>query len=138
MTYANPVHDSMPIGAAPNQPYDFGDGGGGTNFEFRTPKGQRGKVRDIVANVTETFTDDGTTGKIQVGTSSNANRFAELDFKTTSSGNDLVASQDQPDSLNKEYIPADTSVRVTIVGSTSGGTAGGKAFARILFDWTGD
>ena len=137
MTYANPDNFTLPIGAAPDQPYDFGDGGGGTSFSFRTPKGKRGVVRDIIANVTEAFTDNGTTAKIQIGVSGNVNRFAELDFGTTGSGNDLVASQDQPDALDKEYIPADTEILVTLVGSTSSGTAGGLAFAQVMIDFTG-
>lgn len=136
MAYANPDNFSLPIGTFDN-PYDYGDGGGGTSFSFRTPAGVRGKVRDIIANVTETFTDNGTTAKIQIGESGNVNKFAELDFGTTSSGNDLVASQDQADTLNKEFIPADTTILVTLVGSTSSGTAAGKAFATVMFDFTG-
>ncbi len=118
--------------------YSFGEhdfGAGSESLSLKGPSGKKGVLREIQVNATETFTDDTTSGNVQVGTAADPDAYGLLDLGTTADTNTAsYAAGDDADAVISESIPADTQVEVTFTAPT-GGTPAGKGFVQIVIDW---
>ncbi len=113
--------------------HDFGAGAGATSF--KGPKGMVGVLRDIILfDVTETFNAVTTPAFIRVGTSGDADAYAEANLGTTAATDTFVASQDDTDAIIAKDLPANTQIEVTYVAPT-GGTPAGIGRAAVVVDW---
>jgi hypothetical protein len=124
MSYSNPNRECMTI------EHDFG--AGGESLSYKLPASKAARLKDIVLSATETFTDDTTTGKVQVGTAADPDAYAELDCLTTAD-TDSIRASDQSGAIIDPAIPAGTQVEITLVAPT-GGTPAGMAKVTFIFD----
>lgn len=121
MAYDNPLRISYSFGSV-----DFG--AGDSTFAIDQPAGKRGVVADMHVSVTETFTDDTTSGFVRVGDGSDDDKFGELDMLTTAAGAALAGA-----GTGTVIETADT-VEVNFVAPT-GGTPAGIGLVTITVDW---
>jgi aldehyde:ferredoxin oxidoreductase len=113
--------------------HDFGAGAGATSF--KGPKGKSGVLRDIgVKDVTETFSNTTTAAFVRVGTSGDADAYAEANLGTTAATDTFVASHNDTDAIINRELPADTQIEVTYVAPT-GGTPAGIGCPYVVVDW---
>lgn len=115
--------------------HDFGAGAGA--HAVKPPKGKkRGNVVDIqLFNITETFTQDTTPAYVRLGTSGDADKYAELNCGAAAATNAYNLSD--AGSINSVIdLTADsiTQVEVTFVAPT-GGTPAGIAAVAVVIDW---
>ena len=137
MSYSNP----KPLVYSDATETDFG-AGTGTPWSFKGPKGKQGVLRNIGVHVTETFVDDLITGKVQIGTASDADAYGSLEIADGTANTDTFNNVDDTDCLflnsasQNNTLAADTQIEVTFVKATdSGGSPAGKGRAYVEVDW---
>ena len=112
--------------------HDFGAGAGAVSL--KGPKGKRGYIEDIMLACTETFNTDTTTGKIRIGTSGDADAYAEADLGATAITDTYVASISDTNAVINPDLPADTQIEVTFVSPT-GGIPAGIGTVTVIVSW---
>lgn len=120
MSYDNPLVITHVIPSV-----DFGAGGG--NFAIKGPKGyENGRLMDVAVMVTETFTEDTTPGYVRVGTSGDADAYAQLELGTDAIATNYFNTDDDTDAIIEADIPtADTvQLEVACIAPTGGTPAG--------------
>lgn len=129
MGYANPI-----VSISYSWPeHDFGNGDG--TVSFQGPNGLVGRPRDIIVHCTETFNQVTTPGKVQIGTSGDADAYALANLGALADTDTFVASKDDLDwRLTEDPFPADTQIEVVFTGPT-GGTPAGKGSVLVIVDW---
>ena len=127
-SYDNPQIESYSFGE-----HDFG--AGGDSLAVNGPAKMRGRLLDIIVSATETFTNDTTEGKVQVGTAADVDAYAEMGLGTLADTNSVRASDASGDLIEQD-IPADTQVEITFVAPT-GGTPAGKGHVTVVIGWYG-
>lgn len=128
--YENPNREKHIISHA----HDFG-AGGLTDSLIIGPKGKRGRLVDIeLFNITEAFTADTTPGYVRVGTSGDADAYAEMSCGTAAIKAAYRASQNDTDAIINADLPADTAIYVDLVAPT-GGMPAGIAGVAVVIDW---
>lgn len=114
---------------------DFG-AGAGTAWSIKGPPGKRGRIIDIgVTHISETFADDMTTAKVRVGTSGDADAYAELIIADGTAATNVFNTQDDTDAIINEALPADTQIEVTQVQAVDSGTAAGIGYPFVVVEW---
>lgn len=117
MSYENPSTVTFQFGQ-----HDFGAGAGALSFKL--PKGKKGRLIDVgVTNITETFTNTTTPAYFRVGTSGDADAYAQLNL-ATAAATDTFNTVDDTDAIIEDALPADTQIEVTMVAPTGGTPAG--------------
>ena len=122
LMYLNPVEQ------------DFG-AGTGTAWSFKGPSGKQGMLKNVGLQVTETFADDQTTGKVLVGTTADPNYYAQLEIADGTATTDDFNNQDDSNVILVEALPADTQIEVTCVQGVDSGTAAGKGYPYFETFW---
>jgi len=122
LMYLNPVEQ------------DFG-AGTGTAWSFKGPSGKQGMLKNVGLQVTETFADDQTTGKVLVGTTADPNYYAQLEIADGTATTDDFNNQDDSNVILVEALPADTQIEVTFVQCVDSGTAAGKGYPYFETFW---
>lgn len=130
MSYSNP----KPLVYLDSSVVDFA-AGVGTPWSFKGPKGLQGNLRNIGVHVTETFEDDLVTGKVQVGTASDADAYGSLEIANGTLNTDTFNNVDDTNCVISQSLAADTQIEVTFVQATDSGTAAGKGTAYVEVDW---
>ena len=131
MSYSNP----KPLVYSDATETDFG-AGTGTPWSFKGPKGLQGNLRNIGVHVTETFVDDLITGKVQIGTASDADAYGSLEIANGTLNTDTFNNVDDTNCVISQSLAADTQIEVTFVKATdSGGSPAGKGRAYVEVDW---
>ena len=130
MSYSNPI----PLVFTNSTAGDFGDGTP-TPWSFKGPKGKKGMLKDIGIHVTEVFLGDQVTGKVLVGTSTDANYYGQLEIADGTAATDTFNAQDDTDAVIIEALPADTQIQVTYTQCVDAGTAAGKGNAYVEVEW---
>lgn len=130
MSYSNP----KPLVYSDSAVVDFA-AGVGTPWSFKGPKGLQGNLRNIGVHVTETFEDDTITGKVQVGTASDADAYGSLEIADGTLNTDTFNNVNDTDCVISQALAADTQIEVTFVQATDSGTAAGKGYAYVEVDW---
>lgn len=97
------------------------------------PSGMRGRLVEVTASVTETFTDDTTQAFVRLGVSGDLDAYGEVPMGTAANGTALVGSADA-NSVLGTAIPADTDLLITFVAPT-GGTPAGIADVHVAVEW---
>lgn len=110
---------------------DFG--AGDSTQSINTPAALRGKIKNVTLyNVTETFTDDTTQARIDIGDGVDADEFAlTADFGTLAANASLVPAITDGDT---PIIPVGDIVTITFVAPT-GGTPAGISDVAITIDY---
>lgn len=117
MSYDNPAYITIPFGAV-----SFASNSAGS---FKLPKGKQGRLVDIgVTNVTTLFTAVTTGAFVRVGTTGDADAYAQLGSLGALATTDTFNTVDDPDAIIDQYLPADTQIEVTFVAPTGGSPAG--------------
>lgn len=133
MSYSNPQTISYTFPAE-----DFG--ATNDNYVIKGPNGKAGRVREIMARVTEVFTATTTAASVQVGTAADPDAYAILTFATDAVDDVLCASagtQSATRGVNLLEIPASATgaeVHVDTI-ATTGGSPTGTADVTITIDW---
>lgn len=99
------------------------------------PKGKAGRLIEIHASVTTTFTATTTAGRIDVGNSTSATAYQQLTMGTTAAGV-AISTNDGTSTVTTTLleIPADTQVKITSTAPTGGSPAGIATF-QVTIDW---
>jgi len=129
MSYDNPTTVSYCLGTI-----DFGAGGGA--FAIKPPPGKkRGNVVDVQVQVSETFTQDTTPGYVRLGTSGDADKYAELNMGAAAATDAYnLATTGQTANVIDMTADSITQVEVACVAPT-GGTPAGIGAVNITIDW---
>ena len=130
MSYSNPI----PLIYADEKVSDFGESTI-VAWSFKGPAGKQGMLKDIGIHVTETFLGDQVTGKILVGTSSDANYYGQLEIADGTAAGDTFNNQDDTNCVLVEALPADTQIEVSYIGVTDTATNTGIGFSYIETFW---
>ena len=131
MSYSNP----KPLVYLDSSVVDFA-AGVGTPWSFKGPKGLQGNLRNIGVHVTETFVDDLITGKVQIGTASDADAYGSLEIADGTANTDTFNNVNDTNCVISQALAADTQIEVTFVKATdSGGSPAGKGRAYVEVDW---
>lgn len=109
---------------------DFG--AGNSAHAFKLPAGLKGTLVDVGVAVTETFNQVTTPGYVRVGTTGDADAYAELNM-AAAAATDFYNTQDDTDAIISEALPADTQIEVACVAPT-GGTPAGIGTVHIVVD----
>lgn len=125
MAYENPVYETYNFGI-----HDFGNGGDALRIDN---PGKKGRVWNVHVAATETFTADTTPAYVRVGSSGDADEFAELNLGTTATDTGLSA-RNQASALKAVNIEEDEDVYVAFVAPT-GGTPAGQGYVSITIGW---
>lgn len=112
--------------------HDFGAGAGATSF--KAPAGfSKGQIIDVgVKDITETFTAVTTPAFVRLGTTGDADAYAELNM-ATAAATDTFNTQDDADAIIEATITS-TQVEVTYVAPT-GGTPAGIGSPYVVVAW---
>jgi len=111
---------------------DFGDTTD-VNMAIKAPRGsQWGELIDIGVNVTEVFTATTTPSYVRLGTTADADAYAELNMGTAAA-TDYYNTQDDADAIINNKIPS-TQVEVALI-ATTGGTPTGIGEVEITIAW---
>jgi|TARA_R100000687_G_C6343294_1_gene115267 hypothetical protein len=113
---------------------DFG-AGTGTAWSFKGPSGKQGSLKNIGLQVTETFADDQTTGKVLIGTTADPNYYGQLEITDGTVLTNTFNDQDDSNCVIIEALPADTQIEVTFVQCVDSGTAAGKGYPYVNVEW---
>ena len=113
---------------------DFG-AGTGTAWSFKGPTGKKGMLKDIGLHVTEVFNGDQVTGKVLVGTSTDANYYGQLEIADGTAATDTFNAQDDTNAVIIEALPADTQIEVSYIGVTDTATNTGIGFSYVETFW---
>jgi len=127
MAYENRTPISYSLGTV-----DFG--AGNTTHKILGPDGHTGRIVDIHLDISETFTQVTTPGYLRVGTSTDADAYAELTLGTTAAINTALNFASQAAADKKTNITADSLVYVAGIAPT-GGTPAGIAKVTVVVDW---
>jgi len=130
MSYSNPI----PLVFTNSTAGDFGDGTP-TPWSFKGPKGKKGMLKDIGIHVTEVFLGDQVTGKVLVGSGTDANYYGQLEIADGTAATDTFNGQDDTDAVIIEALPADTQIEVSYIGVTDTATNTGIGFSYIETFW---
>ena len=137
-SYDNPLTISYSLGS-----HDFGAGAGA--YAIQRPKGKgSARIEEIHLAVSETFTDDSTTGFVRIGTAADADKFAELST-ATAAATDGFGTNDDQDAIKTAglFIDLDRDgdsgaaldqLEVALVAPT-GGVPAGIALVTIVVSW---
>lgn len=102
--------------------HDFGAGAGAGSL--KGPPGMKGRIVDIgLSHITETFTNTTTPAYVRVGTTGDADAYAQLDCGVAAA-TDTYNTQNDTDAIIEPDLPADTQIEVTFVAPTGGTPAG--------------
>jgi len=111
--------------------HDFG--AGGDALAIKAPTGyENGYIVDVGVMVTETFTADTTPGYVRLGTTSDADAYAELNMGTAAD-TDYYNTQDDTDAIISAAV-TNSQIEVALVAPT-GGTPAGKGHVNITVAW---
>ena len=121
-TYLDPVEQDLGAGT-------------GTAWSFKGPSGKQGSIVDIGMQITETFADDSTTGKVLVGTTADPNAYCQLEIADATAATDTFNVQNDSDAIISEAIAADTQIEVTFIQCVDSGTAAGKGYPYVTVEW---
>lgn len=129
MSYADPNRRTYTFSNV-----DFG--AGNTVHGIRGPADKTGRLIDVHVSATETFNSVTTDGAVNIGDSTDADKFAhfvpgDLAAESAVSGMDGVTD---PDWIIDADIPANTLVEVQCLAPT-GGTPAGIATVSVVIDW---
>lgn len=95
---------------------DFGDTTD-VNMAIKAPRGSAwGELIDVGVNVTEVFNEPTTPAYVRLGTTSDADYYAELNMGTAAA-TDYYNTQDDPDAIINNKIPS-TQVEVALIAVT--------------------
>lgn len=126
MAYNNPTTVSYNLGT-----HDFG--AGSDALAIKAPRGfTKGRIRDIGVAVTETFTATTTPAYIRLGTTGDADAYAELNMGTAAD-TDYYNTQDDTDAIISADV-TNTQIEVAFVAPT-GGTPAGIGHVTVVIDW---
>lgn len=127
MGYSNPTVVTYNLAQ-----HDFGAGAGATSI--KAPKGyENGRILDVgVMDITEAFTADTTPAYVRLGTSGDADAYAELNMGTAAA-TDTYNTQDDTDAIIEADV-TNTQIEVTYVAPT-GGTPGGIGSPFVVVAW---
>ena len=127
MSYSNPLVVTYKFAS-----HDFGAGAGATSF--KAPDGYTsGRILDVgLMDITETFTNTTTPAYVRLGTTGDADAYAQLDCGTAAA-TDCYNTQDDTDAIIAADI-TNTQVEVAFVAPT-GGTPAGIASAYVVVAW---
>jgi hypothetical protein len=90
---------------------------------------------DVGIRVRETFACDTTTAKIRLGTSSDADQFAELVIADGTAATDCFNVDDDRDAIKGPELPEDTQIEVTFVNASDTGAEAGEGYVYAVVDW---
>jgi hypothetical protein len=107
---------------------DFG--AGGEVLSLKLPAAKKARLVDVILSATETFTNTTTSGKVQIGTAADPDKYAQLDCLTTAD-TDSITAIDQSGALIDQDIAAGTQIEITCVAPT-GGTPAGIGFVVVV------
>jgi hypothetical protein len=138
-TYDNPRTMSYNIGGL----HDFG--AGALAFAIQRPKGATmARIEEIHVAVFETFTADTLAAYVQIGTASDADKFAQLEMGLAAI-TDGWGTNDDPDAIKAagQFIDlnraGDSSVSLdqfeVNYTSPTGGTPAGQGYVTIVISW---
>lgn len=129
MSYSNPVVVTYTF-----EPVDFG--AGTYAGSFKAPAGyENGRILDVgITEITETFACDQTTAKVRLGTSGDADAYAELVVTDGTAATDTFNTQDDSDAIIEADI-TNTQVELTTVQSADTSTAAGIASPYVVVAW---
>jgi hypothetical protein len=124
-------------------------GSGNTSRYIKGPKGLKGRIAEITAEATTSFTGTTAPGKCQLGDGVTANKYADLWFgaagagpaagtavrasDVTMIGSSAALKFQDPTALPFTFIPADQQITVTHLAPT--GTPAGVADVTIEIEW---
>jgi len=113
---------------------DFGAGAG--TMAFRAPTGYtRGRLIDVgITGITETFACDTTAGAVRVGTTGDADAYAELNIADGAATGDQFNTNSDTDAIIVANLD-DTQIEVTYVQCVDSGTAAGIATPYVAVAW---
>lgn len=136
-SYDNPIEINYQLGAN----HDFGNGT--SSYYVQPPFGcKQGQVHDIQVNITETFNETGSAAFVQVGISTDLDKYAELDMGTASN-NTVYGSYDVDIFTSKTGridFPRDASgggaiTQVIFTYKTHSGSGAGKGWVTVSIGW---
>lgn len=111
---------------------DFG--AGTTNHAIKGPNGKsRGRLLDVGVAVTETFNQVTTQAFVRIGTSGDADAYAELQM-AAAAATDFFNTQDDTNAIINADIPDATQLEVACIAPT-GGTPAGIGSVHISIGW---
>lgn len=128
MSYSNPFLQAH---------YQYADhdfGSGGATKRVQGPKGRKGRLKLISCHTTETFNAETTAGYVRVGTASDNDAYAELNFATAAANITYDSDRDDTDAIIDPVIPEDTEVLINFVAPT-GNSPAGIATVNVFIDW---
>lgn len=126
MSYSNPLSMTYSLGI-----HDFG--AGGDALAIKAPNGySKGRIIDIGVMVTETFTATTTPAYVRLGTTGDADAYAELNMGTAAD-TDYYNTQDDTDAIISADVTS-AQIEVALVAPT-GGTPAGMGYVNIAIDW---
>lgn len=115
--------------------WDYGDGNTVDTVSFRGPTGKKGRLKKVGIMVQETFADDQTAAKFEVGTAADPDAYALLSIADAAADVDCFDETDDTDAIIAEDIPADTLVQLKGTAGTDSGTAAGKGLSFVVIEW---
>ena len=107
--------------------------GVGTAWSFKGPNGYKGRIVEMGAHITETFTATTTPGYIRAGTGADADAYAEMNMGVAADTNTWTTNNDT-DAIIAADIAANAQVEVTHVAPT-GGSPAGKCWPFFVVYW---
>jgi dihydrodipicolinate reductase len=113
---------------------DFGGSSGATVHKIAGPAGMMGRLIEVGVCISEATVFATTLGQVEVGDSSDADEFAELNIATSVDNHATFNTADDTDAIIDATIPKDTTVLVTLTEGTGGGLAG-KGFPYVIINW---
>jgi hypothetical protein len=114
--------------------HDFGAGAGASSI--KAPAGfSKGRIIDIgVMDVSETFACDETAAKVQVGTSSDADAYANLVIADGAAATDVFNTQNDTDAIVNTEVDG-SQLEVAFIASVDSGTAAGIGCPFVVIGW---
>ena len=109
--------------------------GNGAGTSIKGPRGKKGVLIDVAVRVTETFACDTTTAKVRVGSSSDADHYAELIITDGTAVTNFFNTVDDRDAIKAEDIPDDTQIEISFVNSVDTGVAAGAGNVYVIIAW---
>ena len=126
MSYSNPLVITYNLGL-----HDFGTAGDA--LAIKAPSGYAsGRIMDIGVAVTETFTATTTPAYVRLGTTTDADAYAELNMGTAADTN-YYNTQDDTDAIIDADVTS-TQIEVALVAPT-GGTPAGIGHVHVTIAW---
>ena len=124
-SYSNPSTICINYGL-----WDFGDGS--ETMSFKLPKGMSGRLREVIVQATELFTNVTTEAEVNIGSADGGKQYANCGMGALADKASYRLSDNSAD-LVLATLPADTNIYVAFVAPT-GGTPAGKGFVTIVID----